>query len=87
MKDGGRAFPSEGAGEFVEREGRSGEIVMMSRIGQRGMSLRDWFAGQALAGQLAAEIDGMAWEEDKLAARCYRFADAMIAEGGEARDG
>ncbi|UVC19275.1 hypothetical protein [Mesorhizobium onobrychidis] len=44
-----------------------------------GMSLRDWFAGQALAGDLAAtpncrpSIIGSA-------ERAYAYADAMLAE-------
>lgn len=43
---------------------------------QDGMTLRDWFAGQALASvtyTLGAEID------DSVAKRCYEIADAMIA--------
>ena len=46
------------------------------------MTLRDWFAGQALAGMLdfkTAEIE----EEEWLAHLAYGIADAMIAE----RDG
>lgn len=39
--------------------------------------LRDWFAGQALAGMLAnSAIDFM--EPAYYAADCYRFADAML---------
>jgi hypothetical protein len=47
-----------------------------------GMSLRDWFAGQALAGMLshqsAASIDGPA--SDIVAGAAFQFADAMLAE-------
>ena len=40
-----------------------------------GMTLRDWFAGQALAG---ADFDE--WREyDHLARHCYQVADAMLA--------
>lgn len=42
-----------------------------------GISLRDWFAGQALA-QASRDI----WEHHKpedVAKRCYIFADAMLA--------
>ena len=42
--------------------------------GMEGMTLRDWFAGQALAGMLAASM-----REDNLSNRAYRLADAMIA--------
>ena len=43
-----------------------------------GMSLRDWFAGQALVA-LAAE-DGEDITINDMARDAYRFADAMIAE-------
>jgi hypothetical protein len=42
---------------------------------QPGMTLRDYFAGQALAGMLAHQ-----GECDSQAAACYRIADAMLAE-------
>lgn len=62
-----------------------------------GMSLRDWFAGQALAGQSALvdnrrcprERDGEVevWRDELRAldaAWCYQMADAMLkARGGE----
>jgi hypothetical protein len=47
----------------------------------QGMSLRDWFAGQALAGAMVAignepaRVDVRWWE---CAADCYRAADAML---------
>ena len=44
-----------------------------------GMTLRDWFAGQALAGMLADPH----WPDiPHVAKLSYQFADAMIAEGG-----
>lgn len=57
--------------------------------GQRGMSLRDWFAGQALAGFLATAGDAQIVDASyrTVAKAMYRFADAMLAarkEGGEA---
>ena len=51
-----------------------------------GMTLRDWFAGKALAGQLAnprwPNADGVlpASEEDCAAHWAYSFADAMLKE-------
>jgi hypothetical protein len=39
-----------------------------------GMSLRDWFAGQALASGIDKRIPA------ELAQACYYIADAMIAE-------
>ncbi len=55
----------------------------------RGMSLRDWFAGQAITGVMAAElpaktnISGAIKDAAEIA---YSIADAMLAErkkGGE----
>lgn len=52
-----------------------------------GMSLRDWFAGQALAGTMA--YSGNGYGDQQLTARqiasvCFDIADAMLAkrEGG-----
>lgn len=47
-----------------------------------GMSLRDWFAGQALAGYCAVEA---AWDQSpEEVARCsYRIADAMLEAGSQ----
>ena len=43
-----------------------------------GMSLRDWFAGQALAGLLADNTDVATY--DGFAKSSYLMADAMITE-------
>jgi len=43
-----------------------------------GMTLRDWFAGQALAGRIGARSH-MHDEALLIAADAYRFADAMLA--------
>lgn len=43
-----------------------------------GMSLRDWFAGQALAGLMAANLSADSPENWALAS--YTMADAMLAE-------
>jgi hypothetical protein len=68
INDGGPAFPHP-SGEFHSAD--------------TGMSLRDWFAGQALAG-----VDNpWASVPHELAMQSYRIADAMLAvrtptEGG-----
>lgn len=46
--------------------------------GMGGMSLRDWFAGQALAGAVAYGGLSNGTPEDR-AERAYQHADAMIA--------
>lgn len=62
INDGGPAFP-------VADENQG--------WGSPGMSLRDWFAGQALAGLLA---DPATSPDHSLVARvCYNYADAMLA--------
>lgn len=43
---------------------------------QEGMTLRDWFAGQALAGHISYEGGGSTFDLDATAA--YKWADAMI---------
>jgi len=61
------------------------------RFGHLGMSLRDYFAGQALAAH-AMQRDGM--DEClgrgcvyRIAVDCYAIADAMLAERKAAEDG
>lgn len=46
--------------------------------GEPGMSLRDWFAGQALIGLLANSTVDMSYEQ--IAVCCNKHADAMLAE-------
>lgn len=46
-----------------------------------GMTLRDWFAGQALAGWLAYFAGTSSpMKPENMALESYQFADAMIAE-------
>jgi hypothetical protein len=54
-----------------------------------GMTLRDWFAGQALAGYLAMHSDPECGtpERERTAVVCYQFADAMLAERAMSREG
>lgn len=64
IEDGGPAFPRQSAQ-------RCGDQVFLTSNG--GMSLRDWFAGQALAG-LTAEYDS-----SDAPRQAYRYADEMLA--------
>jgi len=60
--------------------------------GQEGMTLRDWFAGKALEGELASSSTEMSCRatseaatragrtvESHIALNCYKLADAMLA--------
>lgn len=53
----------------------------------KGMTLRDWFAGQALAALIARTDlvvnDGTPLTEGAIAAQSYAFADAMLAQRKE----
>ncbi len=57
----------------------NGDIVQPA---YSGMTLRDWFAGQALAGLLAAADLGNSPHD--LSCACFSVADAMLAarQGG-----
>ena len=73
--DGGAAFPCTNE-QFTHGNPQTGDAWS-------GMSLRDWFAGQALAGLLASPIDGPSWNMEDHAAHfarvSYAYADAMLA--------
>jgi hypothetical protein len=52
---------------------------------QSGMSLRDWFAGQALNGWLSEGVINSS--ADHVAERCYAYADAMIRRRNNLQQG
>ena len=54
------------------------------RTPQRGMFLRDWFAGQALTGLVTDRGKVAELGADGIAAAAYRFADAMVRQWREA---
>lgn len=70
--DGGPAFPRE---EYQSPP---------SAHGQPGMSLRDWFAGQALAGMNASLTTSSSLPDSTgralMAENAYRQADALLKE-------
>jgi hypothetical protein len=51
--------------------------------GHNGMTLRDYFAGQALTGLLAGRQPNNAYPLEYLAETSYATADAMIEARGE----
>jgi hypothetical protein len=72
MNDGGSAFP-ELAWEYSDNHGIGHYTVTGS-----GMTLRDWFAGQALAVLSNAFL--FTKEDCEVAAiKAYRMADVMLA--------
>lgn len=76
--DGGPAFPVL---SDVEYERPDGSVHALD-LRHEGMSLGDWFAGQALHGLLAAGLLNQSNEdaEAMLAAAAYRLSKAMLAE-------
>ena len=78
-EDGGQAYPV--ALTFNHDYGESGRMER----GIDGMNLRDWFAGQALAGGISiqsanqGELSGYTLEQ-VMAAGCYLIADALLKE-------
>jgi hypothetical protein len=75
MKDGGPAFPvpAELCQDLTVQE-------------QRGMTLRDWFAGMAMQGFCSNPnagrnpIESANWLRESGAVSAYQMADAMIQE-------
>ena len=70
INDGGPAFPVQSI--YSEDHGTN----------SRGMTLRDYFAGQALAGLCVPGLkDGPItdWEFDEIAPVAWKAADAMLA--------
>jgi hypothetical protein len=62
--DGGQAFPISDA---------SGPI-------QCGLTARDWFAGRAITGLLAADLGDDEWQSyEAMVERAWFIADAMLA--------
>jgi len=78
INDGGPAFPH--MADLVSSDGKGG--INTRQITSGGMSLRDWFAGQAMQGYLAAGND-WSWRdspiEKSVAEESYLLADAMLA--------
>jgi len=70
--DGGPAYPS---GAVKDDHGDTHPMFA-------GKSLRDWFAGQALVGELLvlAQADILNADPEETARRAYFLADAMLAE-------
>lgn len=76
QSDGGPAFP------VTDKRQTAGSRYAQEFVYHPGMSLRDYFAGQALVGLLAcSEI--IIGDENKYAESAYKYADAMVAEAAK----
>ena len=71
MNDGGPAFPTSRAEKITDAPGDWADVEYP------GMSLRDWFAGQALPGLIGLDSDA---DDKGIAHDAYLYADAMLAE-------
>ena len=72
-RDGGPAFPLQ-------------DTFPSSRMDiKKGMSLRDWFAGQALAGMMANCYEDWNFEThgELVGTEAYRIADSMLKARGK----
>lgn len=73
MNDGGPAFPRPSSTEYLDGPDQT------NCTHSDGMSLRDWFAGQAMAGLCESGVEAD-YDEAHIAATCWRLADAILAE-------
>ena len=78
--DGGPAFPSTVRREerYMD-EGGYGHTRIVSTL-EGGMTLRDWFAGQAVEGIISSFNLNSDWSHADRAEFAYRQADAMLIE-------
>jgi hypothetical protein len=83
--DGGLVFPSKRAEKVTVKNIDGTTYDTWETVTHPGMTLRDWFAGQALAGIAPAPAENVALMRKEagtqsLSEIAYAIADAMIAE-------
>ena len=83
-KDGGPAFPGEYDTVLVDTAGVRGPFTIAAR--QKGMSLRDYFAAQALGAMVSAYYQHPHSFDELVAEAAYKYADAMLKAREATRD-
>ena len=78
LKDGGPAFPWQ---EWIN----SSDPFVKNPIEHKGMTLRDWLAGQAVSGAVSYANFHETDEAQTAAEYAYRVADAMLKIRKEAQ--
>jgi hypothetical protein len=82
-KNGGPAFPASVTGML------DGDVYTSTYFDEGGMTLRDWFAGQALVGILAGNPSTTINQDDLvkvLSVSAYGIADAMLVQREKPND-
>ena len=72
IDDGGSAFPRAADAITVEGDRHF--------VNELGMTVRQWYAGQALPGVIVATQTNPELTPQKVANECFLYADALIAE-------
>jgi len=82
MRDGGQAFPTPFVMVHDDDQGKD-----YPQYADSGMTLRDWFAGQAIGSMVRASFERVkmglppvANAAQGIAENCYELADAMLTE-------
>lgn len=88
MRDGSKpAFPGQWRNDGdINCGSPDGQIVPPGGVAHMtGVTLRQWYAGMALQGIEASQGNGNHFisTEEKIAARAFALADAMLAEGAK----
>lgn len=78
VNDGGPAFPQIRGGDVSWDDGTKSREIW----DHPGMSIRDYFAAQALAG-ICSSGPSAHWTNDRISKDAYELADAMIARREE----
>jgi hypothetical protein len=83
--DGGPAFPTR-TPPLVRMSDSGDDVVSIPGTEREwpGMTLRDWFAGQAMV-RVIKLYDKLPDSAELLAEGCYRIADALLAEKDRTR--